>query len=78
MPRILAVVLALAAAAVVALLANLVLLGYATNGNDPVGRLSPRDGVITAPPARTRVRTVTTSTTTTPTGRRGRDHAEDD
>ena len=75
MRRALAIALAVAAAAVVALSANLVLLGYATNGNDPVGRLDPRDAVITAPhgkprPATTQIRTVTSTpeqTTTEPT-----------
>jgi hypothetical protein len=67
MRRALPILLALAFAAAAALAANLVLLGYATSNNDPVGKLSPRAAVITAPQARTApVRTVTRPAATEP------------
>jgi hypothetical protein len=39
----------IAAAAGVAIVANLALLSYASSGNDPVGKLSPRANLPAAP-----------------------------
>jgi hypothetical protein len=47
--RRLLVVLVVAAAAAAAIVANIVLLGRASAGNDPVGRLSPRAHLPAAP-----------------------------
>ena len=43
------VVLVVAAAATAAIVANILLLGSASAGNDPVGRLSPRARLPAAP-----------------------------
>jgi hypothetical protein len=77
MRRALPIVLALAAAAAVALAANLLLLGYATNRNDPVGKLSPRAAVITTPSAPPALRTGTVRIVTTPP-HHADDHGGDD
>lgn len=66
----LVLVLAVAAAVV----ANLVLLGVATGSNDPVGKLSPRAGLVTSPT--TTVPSTPPETTTTPSGDDGR-HKKD-
>jgi hypothetical protein len=44
-----AIVLLVAAVAAVAIVANLALLGYASAGNDPVGKLKPQAHVPNAP-----------------------------
>jgi hypothetical protein len=43
------VVVLVAAAAAVAMLANLALLGYASSSSDPIGKLSPRAQLPAAP-----------------------------
>jgi hypothetical protein len=48
-PAILIAVLLVAAAAAAAVLLNLVLLGRASAGNDPVGQLKPRANLPAAP-----------------------------
>jgi hypothetical protein len=60
------VALTVAAAAVGA---NLLLLGYADAGGDPVGKLSPVQPALTAPGTASQptTTTVTTATTTSPT-----------
>ena len=50
--RILLVVLAAAALAAGAIVANVLLLGYADSPRDPVGRLSPRATITRAPTTR--------------------------
>ena len=57
----LVLVLAVAAAVV----ANVVLLGVATGSNDPVGKLSPRAGLIRLPSTTPTMPTTTTTPTTT-------------
>ena len=74
------IVLVLAVAA--AVVANVVLLGVATGPNDPVGKLSPRAGLIRLP-STTPTTPVTTSTDTTTTtsddgSSRGRGRGQDD
>jgi hypothetical protein len=74
------VVLVLAVAA--AVVANVVLLGVATGPNDPVGKLSPRAGLVQPPtstgPTPTTSTGTTTDTTTTGDDGRTRDHKQDD
>jgi hypothetical protein len=50
MRRVLPILLLLAAAAAAAVLANVALLGTATSGSDPVGKLRPRAN-LPPPPA---------------------------
>lgn len=47
--RVLAGVALVAAAAAAAILVNLTLIGYASTGNEPVGKLSPRAHLPAAP-----------------------------
>lgn len=49
LPRLLLAVLLVGAAAAAAVLLNLVLLGKAAAGNDPVGQLRPRLGTASLP-----------------------------
>jgi hypothetical protein len=74
------VVLFLAVAA--AVVANVVLLGVATGPNDPVGKLSPRAGLIRLPsttPTAPATSTVTTTKRTTPSDDgKSRGHGQDD
>jgi hypothetical protein len=48
--RFLAVLVAIAAVAAAAIFANLALLDYASAGDDPVGKLTPRGSLPAAPP----------------------------
>ena len=50
LPRVLLAVLGACAAAVAAILLNLLLLGSAAAQNDPVGKLTPRANLPAAPP----------------------------
>lgn len=59
------VVLVLAVAA--AVVANIVLLGVATGPNDPVGKLSPRAGLVQLPASTSSTPAVTTPTQSTDT-----------
>jgi hypothetical protein len=47
--KLLLALIAIAAVAAAAIIANLALLSYASSGNDPVGKLSPRANVSPAP-----------------------------
>ncbi len=60
--------LVLVLAVVAAVVANVVLLNVATGPNDPVGKLSPRSGLVKLPAPTTPTPSTTTSpeTTTTP------------
>ena len=51
LPRVLLAALLVGAAAAAAVLLNLVLLGRASAGNDPVGQLQPRLTTVTQAPA---------------------------
>ncbi|HEY6835364.1 MAG TPA: hypothetical protein VI142_02740 [Gaiellaceae bacterium] len=46
-----AIVFGVAAVAAIAIVANLALLGYASAGNDPVGKLKPQARIPNAPTA---------------------------
>lgn len=59
------VVLVLAVAA--AVVANIVLLGVATGPNDPVGKLSPRAGLVQLPASTSSTPAVVTTTQSTDT-----------
>jgi hypothetical protein len=76
--RFLPVVLAVVGAAVAALAVNLLLIGYTTDRNDPVGNLSPRaplstEGTTTDRETTTRDETTTDETTTSETTTEGDD-----
>jgi hypothetical protein len=65
------IALFLLVAVAVAVTANLVLLGIATGPGDPVGRLSPKAGLVRLPPTTTQLPATTTApvppaTTTAP------------
>ena len=51
LPRVLLAALLVGAAAAAAVVLNLVLLGRASAGNDPVGQLQPRLSTVTQDPA---------------------------
>lgn len=66
-------------AVAVAVVANVVLLGVATGSNDPVGKLSPRAGLVRLPATTSTTPSnpkPPTGTTTTPSDDRG--HGQDD
>lgn len=65
-------------AVVAAVVANVVLLGVATGPNDPVGKLSPRAGLVQLPSSPSSTPPTTTDTTPTGDDGRKRDGKQDD
>lgn len=73
--------LVLVAALVAAVVANVVLLGVANGPHDPVGRLSPRAGLVQLPavtPTTTTAQTTPSVDTTQPREKNRSDGASDD
>ena len=75
--RFLPIALAVAAALIAGLAVSLLLVGYTTDRNDPVGNLSPRAPLPAESGKTTTDETTTTTTTTTTTGTTTEEDSDD-